>query len=312
MKFVMLGAGGIGAYYAAKLLAAGHDGVIVARGAHLAAMQNDGLEIIHPDFSFHAPVVAMDVETLCREKSCQEFDLIILAVKSGETRPIMTQMSEWLSGSDVPVMSIQNGVLNEAGIAETVGQSRTIGGLAVKIGAHIVQPGVIKATGIAQIDFGAWPCSERNRNLLPFLESLSTCFLAADIPNKLYNHVDYALWRKLVINNGVNPITALTLQNTKVVTTDPVLRNAVYKMMQETARAAKQAGVELSANDVDEMFNLICEFDAIKTSMQVDREKGRPMEIKDICGPVIDYCRQAGEPAEMTELISSLLSHVNK
>ncbi|QSA20948.1 2-dehydropantoate 2-reductase, partial [Vibrio furnissii] len=116
------------------------------------------------------------------------------------------------------------------------------------------------------------------------------------IPNQLYDDVSYALWRKLMINNAVNPITALTMQDTGVVTRDPVLRRTIHTIMQETARAASVAGVTMTEQDVDAMFDLICQFDAIKTSMLVDREKGRPMEIHEICGPVIENCRQLGEP----------------
>lgn len=307
MKFAILGAGGIGCYYAARLIDAGHKCVLVARGEHLRAMQLHGLTVEHPEFTFNAPVTAVDLNELCRDHTCDSFDLLILASKGSTTLPMMTQMQDWLSRGNVPVLSIQNGVTNESIIEDTIGRRRTIGGLAVKIGAHITSPGRVVTTGIAQIDFGAWPSAAANPSLQPFLVSLASQLTAAAIPNTLYDDVSYALWRKLLINNGVNPLTALTLKDTGVITKDPVLRRTVYKMMEETARAANVAGVALSKADVDEMFRLICEFDAIKTSMQVDREKGRPMEIREICGPVIDYCRKTGKPAETTELISHLL-----
>lgn len=78
-------------------------------------------------------------------------------------------------------------------------------------------------------------------------------------------------------------------------------------MMQETARAANVAGVTISEQDVNDMFDLICKFVDIKTSMQVDMERGRTLEINEICGPVIDYCQQINQPAETTELIYKLL-----
>lgn len=74
MKFAMLGAGGIGCYYAARLIDAGHDCVLVARGAHLNSLQKNGLNLEHPDFQFHASVEATDVSGLCREYDCNSFD----------------------------------------------------------------------------------------------------------------------------------------------------------------------------------------------------------------------------------------------
>ncbi|KQH88007.1 ketopantoate reductase family protein [Vibrio furnissii] len=311
MKFAILGAGGIGCYYAARLLHAGHDVVLVARGAHLDALQSQGLSLSHPDFSFDGRVNATDVAGLCKQENAADFDLLILASKGSTTAPILAQMQPWLAGSSVPMLSIQNGVTNEQVIAEALGVERTIGGLAVKIGAHVLSPGVVEATGIAQIDFGAWPNVQHNPTLQPWLEQLAAIFLDAGIPNQLYDDVSYALWRKLMINNAVNPITALTMQDTGVVTRDPVLRRTIHTIMQETARAASVAGVTMTEQDVDAMFDLICQFDAIKTSMQVDREKGRPMEIHEICGPVIENCRQLGEPAVTTVLISQLLQHAS-
>ncbi|MCG6257832.1 ketopantoate reductase family protein [Vibrio furnissii] len=311
MKFAILGAGGIGCYYAARLLHAGHDVVLVARGAHLDALQSQGLSLSHPDFSFEGRVNATDVAGLCKQENAADFDLLILASKGSTTAPILAQMQPWLAGSSVPMLSIQNGVTNEQVIAEALGVERTIGGLAVKIGAHVLSPGVVEATGIAQIDFGAWPNVQHNPTLQPWLEQLAAVFLDAGIPNQLYDDVSYALWRKLMINNAVNPITALTMQDTGVVTRDPVLRHTIHTIMQETARAASVAGVTMTEQDVDAMFDLICQFDAIKTSMLVDREKGRPMEIHEICGPVIENCRQLGEPAVTTELISQLLQHAS-
>ncbi len=311
LKFAVIGAGGIGCYYAAKLVDAGHDVVFVARGKHLYGLQQHGLSLTHTDYSFSNAVTATDINGLCTSYQCDDFDLLIIASKGSTTNPILEQMKPWLNNSDTPILSVQNGVTNEGIIANAVGINRTIGGLAIKIGAHVISPGCVESTGLAQIDFGAWPSAALNPTLEPFLNELSDVFSSAGIPNQLYDDVSYALWRKLMINNAVNPITALTMKDTQTVTQDPVLRSTVHKIMEETARAANFADVKMSEQDVDEMFNLICEFDAIKTSMLVDREKGRPMEIHEICGPVIDYCRQAGEPATTTELISHLLQHAS-
>ena len=139
------------------------------------------------------------------------------------------------------------------------------------------------------------------------LEALTDVLNAAQISTRLTDNIRYELWKKLVINNGVNPLSALTGLDTRRLTADPVLGGKVYAMMQETALAARADGVSLTQADVDEMFALISQFDAIKTSMLVDREKGRPLELEEISGAVIRRCQQQSTSAPITELVQRLL-----
>ncbi len=312
MKFAMLGAGGIGCYYAARLIEAGHECVLVARGGHLNSLQQNGLSLEHPDFQFYSSVEATDIAGLCRDYDCDSFDLLILGAKGGATASMLDEMNAWLAKGNVPMLSIQNGVTNEEFIEQKIGKERTIGGLGIYISGHIVSPGNIKVQGAGQIDFGAWPNAQSNPTMAEFCNTLNSVFTEAGIHTRLYDDVRYALWRKLVLNNGVNPLTALTNQKTGMITKDPIFSRTVHTMMKETARAANVAGVKLSDIDVEEMFDLICNFGDIKTSMQVDMERGRSLEINEICGPVIENCRKINQPAETTELIYRLLVNANE
>ncbi|MBM96520.1 MAG: 2-dehydropantoate 2-reductase [Oceanospirillaceae bacterium] len=307
MKIAMVGAGGIGCYYGARLQTAGHQVVYVARGAHLNAMQQHGLTVRHPDFQFRQPVEACDVDGLMQQHHCDDFDLIVIALKAAATRPVMEQLHDWLQAAQTPVMSIQNGVNNEAEIAHHLESGRILGGLAVRIGGHIEQPGVVDARGVAQIQTGVWPNASASEDLHRWLLPVVDAFNQAGIPTSRSDDIQRALWCKLMINNGVNPLSAITFLDTRQITSDPVLGNTVYQMMDEVRRAGLAAGVSLTREDVDAMFKLISEFDAIKTSMLVDREMGRPLELDEICGTVIRYCHDAGDPAQTTELVHRLL-----
>ncbi|MGB0664344.1 MAG: ketopantoate reductase family protein [Pontibacterium sp.] len=307
MRIAIWGAGGIGCYYGAKLIEAGHDVVMIARGAHLKAMQQNGLKLSHPNFEFKAPVEAIDQATWKTNYQCQQFDLIIIALKSTATADALSSMKEWLVTGNCPLLSLQNGVDNEETIAQFVGTERTLGGLAVKIGAHILEPGVVEATGVAHIIFGQWPTADAALSL-GFAPSINELLANANILTTMSPDIRKELWRKLLINNGVNPLSALTGLNTKQLTSHPVLRKTVYKLMLEAAQAAKSEGVALMPDDIDDMFDLISQFDAIKTSMLVDFEKGRPLERSAICGAVIRRCEVRGIPAPQTELIDALLA----
>ncbi|MBA4501724.1 ketopantoate reductase family protein [Marinobacterium marinum] len=311
MKFLIVGAGGIGCYYGARLLEAGHQVTFVARGAHLERMQRHGLKVVHEDLHFNRAVDAQAMTPLMQQHACAEYDLIMLALKSGATSDWLTLAADWLNRAETPVLSLQNGVDNEPMIAAALGNARTLGGLAVRIGGHIIAPGHIEAKGPAQIVMGHWPQQAESNTAL---EALAQTLNAAHIPARITPDIRYELWKKLLINNGVNPLSngvnplsALTGLDTRSLTADPVLGRTVYAMMQETAIAARADDVSLSEADIDDMFALISQFDAIKTSMLVDREKGRPLELDEISGAVIDRCQRQGCHATQTELIRCLL-----
>ena len=88
LHIAILGAGGIGCYYGAKLQAKGHNVSFIARGEHLAAMQSSGLELSHPNFEFKEKVDAFDLETLIEQHQPVDFDAIIICIKTTATREI--------------------------------------------------------------------------------------------------------------------------------------------------------------------------------------------------------------------------------
>ena len=90
MRFLMIGAGGIGAYYAARLQTAGHHLILTARGDHLHALQTQGLKVQHDEFHFDQAVTALDHATLINTERADQFDLIIISLKSGATQPLLT------------------------------------------------------------------------------------------------------------------------------------------------------------------------------------------------------------------------------
>lgn len=307
MRFLIIGAGGIGCYYAAKLLQAEHEVTLVARGQHLDALQTGGLRVDHEDFTLQQSVTAFDQSSLMAQHPASEYDLIILCVKAQATTAWLDETSAWLRESETPVLSLQNGVDNEPAIANTIGNDRTFGGLAVRIGGHIQAPGHVVASGPAQIVMGLWPESSTDNPHQAQLDAAYQAFQSAGIPTRVSDHVAVELWRKLMINNGVNPLSALTRLDTQSLCHHPGYRPAIRALMQETAQAAAADNVRLGEDDVNEMLDLISNFNAIKTSMLVDLEKGRPLELEGICGAVIKRGEQLGIDTPVSRLVNALL-----
>lgn len=309
LKILMIGAGGIGGYYAARLARAGHELVLTARGDHLNALKAQGLTVDYEGEVLHQALPAFSHTELIQKHEPDDFDLIVIALKSTATAPVMAELASWLESAAVPVLSLQNGVDNEPVIAEVVGEDRVLGGLAVRIGGHITEPGQVFAEGVAQVVMGAWPRQRPGDLRISLLRRLEALFNAAGIPTTVSDNIRYELWRKLVINNGVNPLSALTGLDTRSLTHHPEFGKIVHGMMAETVAASKADDVNLGPEDLAEMFDLISNFNAIKTSMLVDKEKGRPLELDSIAGAVLRRCERLGVEAPYTRTVNALLSH---
>ena len=313
LKIVIVGAGGIGCYYGMRLQNQGHQVTLVARGNHLKQLQKQGLILEHPDFDYQGDVNACSLNSLIKNKKPTNFDALIICVKATATLSIAKTLKIWFQQTQqkTVVISLQNGIDNETQLAEALGEDCIVGGLAVRIGGHIVSAGHVKVTGIAQIIWGAWasvnsPLGKKNNNVL---EQWTLQFIEAGIPTQLVTDIKRELWRKLVINNGVNPLSALTGLDTKALSHHLHFGPMVLGLMQEAARVAKADNVELDEQDAQEMYDLIRHFDPIKTSMLVDHEKGRPLEIEEISGAVIARSKRLNISVPYTESVYALLKH---
>lgn len=310
LKLLMVGAGGIGGYYAARLSRAGHDVVLTARCEHLHAIENRGLTVRYGGDEWNCRLPVFDHAHLLKQYRADDFDLVLLALKSTATEPVLHELGPWLGKGSVALLSLQNGVDNEPMIAAAIGANRTLGGLAVRIGGHIVEPGMIEAEGVGQVVMGEWPEAAPQpdtRRLL--LKTLEAAFNKSGIPATVSPRIRHELWRKLVINNGVNPLSALTGLDTRSLTQHPKFGKLVYAMMAETVAASRADGVNLGQQDLDEMFALISSFNAIKTSMLIDKEKGRPLELDSIAGAVLRRSETLGIDAPYTTTVNALLEH---
>ncbi len=307
MHFVVIGTGGIGGYYGARLQANGQLVSFIARGTHLQVLQTRGLRVNHPEWQFDAPVKACSLEQFLQGSLPLEADLIILCVKAIDTEAIARQLVDRLGELSTPVLSLQNGVDNEAVLTRHLGVERVLGGLAVRIGSHLTEPGIIDAVGPGQVVMGQWPTAAAASNSTELLKRLDAVFNQAGIPTRVTGNIQLELWRKLVVNNGVNPLSALTRLDTGTLMHDPGLSQIVYGLMAETTAAAAADGVSLTETECKEMFELVRHFDPIKTSMLVDFEHHRPLELEEICGAVLSRSRQLQREAPYTFTIYQLL-----
>ncbi|PHR82777.1 MAG: 2-dehydropantoate 2-reductase [Colwellia sp.] len=309
LKIAIIGAGGIGCYYGARLQSANHKVVYIARGEHLDALTSSGLTLTHPDFTFKDNVTACSLSTFFEQYEPNDFDIYLLCVKANITEEIAKELQPWLKRfqQTITIISLQNGVDNEAILKKHLPDSFVVGGLAVRIGGHISEPGIVQAKGVAQLIIGKWPHANEKSNSQ--LTAWSLIFQKAKIPTQIVSNIRFELWRKLLINNGVNPLSALTGLDTKKLTHHPRFGKIVYQLMKEVAQVSCVEHEVISTKDVDEMYKLIRTFEPIKTSMLVDYEKGRALELDEICGAVLKRSQIINVSVPYTEVVYALLEH---
>lgn len=307
MKFLILGAGGIGSYFGARLINAGHEVIFVARAKQLEALQQKELKLQHPEFCFSKKVIAYTIDEI-KSFDAHYFDAVLLTTKSTSTLTLAKHLQMWFANEkNIPyIISLQNGVENEEILSESLNKQYVIAGLTRKIGAHIVSPAVISATGSAETILGSLEETKENQT---FLKNIEQVFNDAKIPTQISKNIKLELWKKLIINNGVNAICALLKKETGVIMHHEKLSKIVYGLMNETASAALNIGIKISKKEIDDMFNLITNFDSIKPSMLVDVENNREIELDEICNVVIKNCEALGLDAPYTRTISTLLEY---
>lgn len=313
MNIAMIGVGGIGGYYAARLIEAGHQLTLIARGEHLLALQSSGLEVQHSDWRFQAPVCALPLHAFINEHKADDYDVICLAVKAQSTSELAPELAAWVSSAQrsPAIISLQNGVDSEVILSEHLKTIQIIGALCVGIGAHITAPGKITSVGPGRIVMGLWP----NHTSTPInpshniIQILSEALIQSKIPCDISPNIQTELWRKLVINNGVNPLSALTGLDTQSLTHHPDYKHIVLGLMRETVIAATADGVDLDDSVADEMLAFMQKFAAIKTSMLVDKEKGRELELEAISGCVLNRMQQLNLDAPYTRTVYTLLKN---
>jgi 2-dehydropantoate 2-reductase len=139
MRYVVVGAGAVGGTVGGRLYDAGHDVVLVARGAHGEAMRRDGLRLAMPDraVTLHPPIA-----TSVRDVALGPGDVVLLATKSQDTAPALNDIAE--QRRDLPIACVQNGVANERMALE---QFTDVYGVVVMLPAVLLEPGQIDAQG---------------------------------------------------------------------------------------------------------------------------------------------------------------------
>jgi 2-dehydropantoate 2-reductase len=302
MKILIMGAGGVGAYYGARLQQAGEEVVFGARGENLRAMREHGLEIQSYKGDFKLKVTATD-----DPKQYAPYDLVLFAVKSYDTEAGAKQLVGTLAPDGI-LMTIQNGVENEEILCRYFPREAVMGGNS-RVGAELIAPGKVMHTAIGLIEFG-----ELDGRITPRAERLAEIFKRAGIFGELTNDLKTIRWHKLMGNNATNPVCALALSTIGQILTD----EDGYELSRTLAAEAIAVGKAEGANVTEERIAIQLQgikknLNAfkIKPSTLQDLEKGKRLEYDAICGAVVRAAARHDIPVPATKAVFALLKMID-
>jgi len=300
MRICVVGAGSIGGHLAVLFATVGHEVTVIARGAHLAAIRENGLRLILDDGSEH---LVRHMHATDDIRSAGPQDLVILAVKANQVEPIVDDVTT-LIGEGTVLIPMQNGIPwwyfqrhggpfeghcvrvvdPHARIMNTIDPQRIVG-CVVYPAAGIAAPGVVR-----HIEGNRYPLGELDGSTTERITRIAEMFTAAGLKSPILDNIRAEIWLKLWGNLSFNPISALTHSTLVDLCQFPLTRALAQSMMTEAQTIANKLGIQFRVS-IEKRIAGAEKVGRHKTSMLQDIEAGREPEIEALLGSVIELGR---------------------
>ncbi|HEU5326770.1 MAG TPA: 2-dehydropantoate 2-reductase [Thermomicrobiales bacterium] len=295
MRIAIVGAGAIGGYLGAKLTRAGVDVVLIARGAHLAAMRANGVRVIEGDADYVAhPACTDDLGAV------GDADAVFLTVKAHSLAAMAPQLGATL-GPQTTVVTGQNGIpwwyferyegplagshlesLDPGGATARAIPTARVVGCVIWPAAETVAPGVIQ-----HIEGTRFTLGEPDGTKSARCQALAAALIAGGLKAPISTQIRREIWLKLLGNVAFNPLSALTRATLDQITGLPETRAVARAVMAEADSVARALGVQVQLS-VDQRLAGAEKVGVHKTSMLQDLETGRPLELEALVGAVVE------------------------
>jgi 2-dehydropantoate 2-reductase len=296
MTVAIVGAGAIGGLLGAYLSRSGEEVILIARGAHLAAMKSRGVTVRSGGSEFtERPQCTDDIEAISGS------DVVFLTLKAHSIPGVAEAIGSAL-GETACIVGAQNGIpwwyfedrhlesVDPGGvIARNIPYRKVVGCIAYPA-AEVVEPGVIEHIEGNRFSLGE-PDGSRSERVQAIASMLAKAGLKAQIQSRIRSEV----WLKLLGNATLNPLSALTRATLADIVTSPVTHDLVRTLMEEVDGVAKAVGVEVPLT-IDKRMDGAAATGDHKTSMLQDLEAGRPLEVDALLGAVVELADGAGVP----------------
>jgi 2-dehydropantoate 2-reductase len=299
MRVAILGSGAVGGYYGAKLARAGQDVTFIARGAHLAAIRDKGLEIKSSVLGDFVARGRAEDDT----SRVGPVDLVIVAVKAYDNATALPMLTPMLR-DDTVVLTLQNGVDSVAEVAAVAGEARTLGGTTY-IATALEAPGLIVQTGdhrriVFGEVFGQLPrVTER-------VNRIHEAFAAADIQSAAVGDGRVPIWEKFIFLVSLAGFTGAARLPIGPVWGDPFTKAQFLAGCREIETLARAEGVPVPEDVVDRIIPYVDKIPgSMRSSLLIDLQQGKRIEVEALQGTVVRRGAARGVP---TPIISTLYS----
>ena len=298
MKIAIIGSGGVGGYFGARLAASGQDVTFVARGAHLEAMQKNGLKVFSALGDLQLPEVKATSDTAI----IGPVDVVMVAVKLWATEEAAAAAKP-LIGPNTVVVSFQNGVVAVDTLLPVLGQEHVMGGVA-NIAALIEAPGVIRHNGnMANLFFGELDGKPSARS-----QALLVACKIANVQAELVADINKAIWEKFVRLVTLSALTSLTRMPVGPIRSDPDTRALMQQVMEEAVAVGKAKGVKFDAGLVADQISKVDTYPAtMVASMCGDLRRGNRLELPWLSGMVAKFGKELGIPTPANQFVYAAL-----
>ena len=304
MKIAIIGAGGVGGYFGARLAAAGHEVAFIARGAHKDAMKANGLTVHSPLGEIHLP--APDV--VDDPAAVGPREAVLFCVKLWDV-PGAAEMVRPMLASGGCVVPIQNGVSVTDTLSGLLGAGRVLGAT-TQISVSIEAPGVIRHHG----DFARLIFGEPGVGGAPGgggsarVERLAAACQAAGIEARVSPDIEAEIWEKFIFLAPMAGATAFYRAPIGAIRDHPERWTRLEAMVRETAAVGRAKGVALAVDAEQGPLDFLRKLPpAMKSSMLLDLERGRRLELAWLNGEVVRLGVELGVPTPETAAVFEAL-----
>ena len=296
MRIAVMGAGGVGGYFGARLAQAGHQVSFIARGRHLEALRTQGLRV-----KSALGDAELKVRAFQDPREAGQADVVMFAVKLWDTESAAEQLRPIVENGIV--IPFQNGVESVDRISAILGKDKVMGGSAY-IATRIAAPGLIEHTGtMARLRFGP---------LMPSQRSAAQGFLAvckeSGVDAELSEDIVRVNWEKFAFLVAMSGTTALARAPLGIVRGDPDLRWMFEQAMREAWTLARRRGIKLPDDFVEKQMAFADTLPVeMRASMLHDLAAGNRLEAPWLCGAVVRMGQEHGLAAPVNRAIYAAL-----
>jgi 2-dehydropantoate 2-reductase len=313
LRYAIVGTGAVGGYYGARLQQGGAEvHFLLHRDYDHVLKSGLAVESIAGDFTLP------HVQAHCTTATMPNVDAVVIGLKTTQNA-LLADLLPPLLGPKTAILTLQNGFGIEAELAAWVGDRPILGGLCI-ICANKIGPGTIRHLDYGSLLLGQHHPDHQPARISPLLKQIVQDFSAGSIPVEKVEDLRLARWRKLVWNIPFNGLSVVMNATTDEMMADPNIRLLAEQLMEEVLEAARRDGDALSPGQnrhlpqalVAQMLTHTEQMTPYRTSMKIDSDEGRPLEVEAIYGNALRTAQAAGAAVPRIEMLYHLLKAIDR